>query len=82
MPFKEPEVEKFYAYAKLLQTKLLKQNLSEQLHLDDEIAMKYYRLQKMKECSIDLVKGEDGEINGLTEAGIKRTKEEKAYLLR
>ncbi len=80
MPFREPEFEKFYAYAKLLQTKLPKRNLSEQLHLDDEIALEYYRLQKIKEGSIDLVKGEDGEINGLTEAGIKRAKEEKAHL--
>ncbi|MGR3218206.1 MAG: type I restriction endonuclease subunit R [Candidatus Anammoxibacter sp.] len=80
MPFKEPEFEKFYAYAKLLQTKLPKRVLSEQLHLDDEIAMEYYRLQKIKEGSIDLVKGEAGELNGLTEAGIKRAKEEKAHL--
>ncbi|MGA1826313.1 MAG: UvrB domain 3-containing protein, partial [bacterium] len=80
MPFREPEFEKFYAYAKLLQTKLPKRNLSEQLHLDDEIALKYYRLQKIKEGSIDLAKGEEGEINGLTEAGIQRAKEEKAPL--
>ncbi len=80
MPFKEPEFEKFYAYAKLLQTKLPKRNLSEQLYLDDEIAMEYYRLQKIREGSIDLVKGEESGINGLTEAGIKRVKEEKAHL--
>jgi type I restriction enzyme R subunit len=80
MPFKEPEFEKFYAYAKLLQTKLPKRELSESLQLDDEIAMEYYRLQKIKEGSIDLVKGEDGELDGLSEAGIKRAKEEKAKL--
>lgn len=80
MPFKETSFEKFYSYAKLLQTKLPRRNLSEQLHLDDEIALEYYRLQKIKEGSIDLVKGEDGEINGLIEAGIKRAKEEKAPL--
>jgi type I restriction enzyme R subunit len=80
MPFKEPEFEKFYAYSKLLQTKLLKKELAESLQLSDEIAMEYYRLQKVKEGSIDLVKGEDGELDGLTEAGIKRAKEEKALL--
>lgn len=80
MPFKEPEFEKFYAYAKLLQTKLPKRILSEQLHFDDEVVMEYYRLQKIKEGSIDLIKGEDGELDGLTEAGIKRAKEEKAPL--
>ena len=80
MPFIEPEFEKFYAYAKLMQTKLPKRELSETLQLTDEIAMEYYRLQKIKEGSIDLMKGEDGELDGLTEAGIKKAKEEKAKL--
>jgi len=69
MPFKEPDFEKFYAYAKLLQTKLPKRTLSDRLQLTDEIAMEYYRLQKIKEGSIDLIKGEDG--LHLSEAGIK-----------
>ncbi len=80
MPFTEPDFEKFYAYAKLLQTKLPKKDLSDSLQLSDEIAMEYYRLQKMKEGAIGLVKGEDGELDGLSEAGIKRAKEEKAPL--
>ena len=37
MPFVYPEFEKFYAYAKLLQTRLPKRELSESLHLDDEV---------------------------------------------
>ena len=80
MPFKEPDFEKFYAYAKLLQTKLPKKTLSDRLQLTDEIAMEYYRLQKIKEGSIDLIKGEDGKLDGLSEAGIKRAKEAKAKL--
>ncbi len=80
MPFREPEFEKFYAYAKLLLSKLPKRDLSESMKLVDEVAMEYYRLQKIKEGSIDLVTGEDGELDGLSEAGIKRTKEEKATL--
>lgn len=80
MPFVEPDFEKFYAYAKFLQTKLPKRELSETLQLTDEIAMEYYRLQKVKEGSIDLVKGEDGEIDGLSEAGLIRAKDEKATL--
>ena len=31
-------------------------------------------------CSIDLITGEEGELDGLSEAGIKRAKEEKAAL--
>jgi type I restriction enzyme, R subunit len=80
MPFREAEFEKFYAYAKLLQTKLPKRDLSESMKLVDEVAMEYYRLQKIKEGSIDLITGESGELDGLSEAGLKRAKEEKAAL--
>ncbi|EIJ34432.1 type I restriction endonuclease subunit R [Thiothrix nivea] len=80
MPFREPEFEKFYAYAKLLLTKLPKRDLAESMKLSDEVALEYYRLEKIKEGSIDLITGEDGELDGLTEAGIKCTKDEKIAL--
>lgn len=80
MPFREPEFEKFYAYAKLLLTKLSKRDLAESMKLGDEVALEYYRLEKIKEGSIDLITGEEGELDGLTEAGIKRTKDEKIAL--
>ncbi len=78
MPFQEPEFEKFYVYAKLLLTKLPKRDLSESLKLVDEVAMEYYRLQKIKAGSIDLITGEAGELNGMSEAGIKRAKDEES----
>ena len=80
MPFTDQDFEKFYAYAKLLQIRLPKRDLTESLELGDEIALEYYRLQKIKEGSIDLIKGEDGELSGTTEAGLKREKEEEALL--
>lgn len=79
MPFSDSDFEKFYAYAKLLQTKLPKRDLSESLQLADELAMEYYRLEKIASGSI-VLQNEDGQLNGLTEAGIKRAKEEKAPL--
>lgn len=80
MPFTDSESEKFYAYAKLLQTRLPKRDLSEALHLDDEVALEYYRLQKIKEGAIELQKGESGALSGTTEAGLKRPKDEEALL--
>lgn len=80
MLFIDSEFEKFYSYAKLLQTRLPKRELSESLHLDDEVALEYYRLQKIKEGSIELQKGEEGELSGTTEAGLKRAKDEEALL--
>jgi type I restriction enzyme R subunit len=55
-------------------------DLSETLQLDDEVALEYYRLQKIADGSIELQQNEIGELDGLTEAGIKRDKEEKAVL--
>jgi type I restriction enzyme R subunit len=80
MPFREPEFEKFYAYAKLLLAKLPRRDLSETMKLTDEVAMEYYRLQKIKDGAIDLISGETAALDGLSEAGIMRTKEEKAHL--
>jgi type I restriction enzyme R subunit len=80
MPFSEPNFEKFFAYAKLLQTKLPKNDLSEKLQIDDELALEYYRLQKIAEGTIELQKDVTGELVGLTEAGLNREKEEIAVL--
>ena len=80
MPFIDVELEKFYVYAKLLQIRLPKRDLSESLHLDDEVALEYYRLQKIKEGAIELVKGETGELSGTIEAGLKRAKDDQALL--
>ncbi|RNI34020.1 type I restriction endonuclease subunit R [Hanamia caeni] len=80
MPFTDSEFEKFYAYTKLLQTRLPKRELSESLHLDDEVALEYYRLQKIKEGSIELQKGDEGELSGTSEAGLTRSKDEEALL--
>lgn len=80
MPFIDTEFEKFYAYGKLLQTRLPRKELSDVLHLDDEVALEYYRLQKIKEGAIELEKIKDGELSGTTEAGLKRPKDEEAVL--
>ena len=80
MPFTDQELEKFYAYAKLLQMRLPKRDISDIFELDDEVALEYYRLQIIKDGSIDLMVGEDGELSGTTEAGLKRAKEDEALL--
>lgn len=80
MPFWDGDFEKFHAYAKLLLTKLPKRDLGESLQLDDELALEYYRLEKIKEGNLELQKGVEGVLHGMTEAGIKREKEEKEAL--
>src|SRR5699024_46493 len=53
---------------------------SETLVLDDEVALEYYRLQKIDEGNITLQKKQNGELSGTSEAGLKKLKEEEAYL--
>jgi type I restriction enzyme R subunit len=48
--------------------------------LDDDIALEYYRLQKISEGSIKLEKQGEVELSPTTEAGLLRDKEEKAAL--
>ena len=80
MPFWDGDFEKFYAYAKLLLTKLPKRSISESLQLDDELALEYYRLEKIKEGNLELQNDEEGILKGMSEAGIKKEKEEKEAL--
>ncbi|MHC5596660.1 MAG: type I restriction endonuclease subunit R [Nostoc sp.] len=80
MPFADGELEKFYAFTRLLQTKLPKLSQSEAFKLIDEVALEYYRLQKIRECQIVLEKNTDLSLQPITEAGIPKDKEEQAKL--
>lgn len=80
MPFYDIDLEKFYAYSRLLLKKLPRPNRSEMYHLSDEIALEYYRLQKIAEGKITLQKDSDTAINPVSEAGTKKDKEEYAPL--
>lgn len=80
MPFQDVDLEKLYTYGRFLLSKLPKSDYTERLKLDDEVALEYYRLQKIAEGDLVLqVQGEHG-LNATTEAGISRDKEEKDRL--
>jgi len=80
MPFADMELEKFYAYARLLVNKLPKRDVLERFKIHDEVALEYYRLQKIKEGRIVLEKDSESAIHPITEAGTKKEKEELAKL--
>ncbi len=80
MPFQDVELEKLYSYGRFLLTKLPKVDYTERLKLDNEVALEYYRLQKIAEGDLLLqVQGEYG-LDPVTEAGINRPKDEKDKL--
>ena len=80
MPFQDVELEKLYSYGRFLLNKLPKTDYTERLKLDNEVALEYYRLQKIAEGDLVLqVQGEHS-LDPTTEAGISRPKEERDKL--
>ncbi len=80
MPFQDVALEKLYSYGRFLLSKLPKSDYTDRLKLDNEVALEYYRLQKIAEGDLVLqVQGEHG-LDPTTEAGISRPKEEKDKL--
>ena len=53
IPYQDSDLEKLYTYLRFLHTKLPKRQ-SGKYELVDEVVLKYYRLQKISEGSIDL----------------------------
>ena len=80
MPFQDVELEKLYSFGRFLLTKLPKIDYTERLKLDNEVALEYYRLQKIAEGDLVLQIQGKHELNPVTEAGISREKEEKDKL--
>ena len=80
IPFQDSDLEKLYSYIRFLLTKLPKRDPGAAYHLDDEVALKYYRLQKISEGAIDLQPGEKREIPGPTSVGTGAGHEEKIEL--
>lgn len=80
MPFQDVNLEKLYTYGRFLLNKLPKPDYTERLKLDNEVALEYYRLQKVAEGDLVLqIQGRFG-LDPTTEAGISRQKDEKDKL--
>jgi type I restriction enzyme R subunit len=80
LPFQDVELEKLYSFGRFLLTRLPKLDYSEQLRLDSEVALEYYRLKKIGDGDLLLqIRGEHS-LDPVTEAGISRPKDEKAKL--
>ena len=80
MPFQDVELEKLYSFGRFLLTKLPKVDYTERLKLDNEVALEYYRLQKIAEGDLVLQVQGKHELDPVTEAGITREKDDKDKL--
>ena len=69
IPFTDSDLEKLYTYLRFLNSKLPRRNISDSLKLDNDVELKYYRLQKISEGSIPLTVGEESPVYGPTDVG-------------
>ena len=58
IPFQDMDLEKLYAYIRFLLAKLPRGDRGPAYNFDDDVALKYYRLQKISEGAIVLQPGE------------------------
>jgi len=69
IPYQDSDLEKLYTYVRFLLRKLPKRDLGPNYQFDDEVSLKYYRLQKISEGTIDLGTGESPTLKGPSEVG-------------
>ncbi len=69
IPFQDSDLEKLYTYVRLLITKLPKGDQGPAYNFDDDVALKFYRLQKISDSSIGLESGVELPVSGPTSVG-------------
>lgn len=82
IPFQDTDLEKLYSYIRFLLTKLPRGNTGPAYHFDDDVSLKYYRLQKISEGSIHLEAGKPEPIDGPTSVGTKASRPDDIELSR
>ncbi len=80
MSFTDADLEKLYTFGRFLLLRLPKPEETDDLHIDEEIQLAFYRIQKTSEGDITLMKESEGEVYGPTDAGKGHQDDEKAPL--
>lgn len=80
IPYQDSELEKLYAFVRNLIAKLPPPGDGQAFVLDDEVALRYFRLQQMTEGSIELSKGYADMLKGPIDVGTLRVAEEPVTL--
>ena len=80
IPYQDSDLERLYAFVRNLLAKLPPPGDGQAFVLDDEVALRFFRLQQMKEGSIDLSEGEADPLKGPTDVGTARAKDEEMTL--
>ena len=79
IPFQDADLEKHYSFIRP-SDKTSPKGFGPALNLDNEVALKYYRLQKISEGSITLEKGKGGEVTAPLAVGTGTVSDKKIEL--
>jgi type I restriction enzyme R subunit len=82
IPYQDSDLEKLYTYGRFLLTKLPRRKTGLGYDIEDEVALKFYRLQKISEGGISLSDGQADPLKGPTEVGTGRYKDDTVVLSR
>jgi type I restriction enzyme R subunit len=80
IPYQDSELEKLYVFVRNLFSKLPPPGNGQAFSLDDEVALRFFRLQQMTEGSIDLGPGEADPLKGPTDVGTSKSSEKDVVL--
>ena len=69
IPYQDSDLEQLYTYLRFLLTKLPAREGSGEMHVEDEVDLQYYSLQKISEGTIDLSDGESRTLKGPSDVG-------------
>ena len=69
IPYQDSDLEQLYTYLRFLLTKLPRREGEGPVHLEDEVELQYYRLQKISEGRIDLNTGDGHPLKGPSDVG-------------
>ncbi len=69
IPYQDSDLEQLYTYLRFLLTKLPAREGGGEVHVEDEVDLQYYRLQKISEGKIDLTGGDARALKGPSDVG-------------
>lgn len=80
IPYQDSDLEKLYTYLRFLLAKLPRRGTGPGYHIEDDVDLQYYRLQKISEGQIDLKTGEVKPLKSPSDVGTGQSKDEEVLL--
>jgi len=80
MPYQDADLEKLFTFGRFLELKLPHDPKKTPLSLDGDVALQYYRLEKLEEKQIRLSVADSVQLKGPTDVGTRQAKEDETKL--